>query len=286
MTAVRSMLYVPGDRPERFSKAMACGAGAVIVDLEDGVAEGGKDFARAATADWLASLDPGPVEVWVRVNSGGRLAADVSAMVGRRLAGVVVPKATSSVLAEACGVLDECEEATALAAATIGVAPLIETAAGVLCAPAMLGSPRVRRVQLGEADLAADLGATPGTDGTELLWARSALVAACACACVGPPVAPVSTEIADLESFASSTEALRRLGFVGRACIHPSQVGVAERIFAPSESELSAARAVLERLNEAASTGAGVTVGDDGRMIDEAVARAARRVLALAGELA
>ena len=295
MIAVRSMLYVPGDRPERFAKAMAAGTGAVIVDLEDGVAEGRKDDARVATAGWLRGLDDGvetgakgaPVEVWVRVNSGARLAGDVAAVAeagGRHLTGVVVAKADLDALAETCGVLDEREDATGLKAGSIGIAPLVETAAGILGAAPMLRTPRVRRVQLGEADLAADLGVTPGPDGTELLWARSTLVAACAYAGVGPPVAPVSTELTDLDAFGTSTETLRRLGFVGRACIHPRQVDVAERVFAPSESELAAAHAILDRLSEAVTAGAGVTVGDDGRMIDEAVARAARRVLALAGD--
>jgi citrate lyase subunit beta/citryl-CoA lyase len=287
MIAVRSMLSVPGDRPDRFFKAAACGTGAVIVDLEDGVAAARKDVARAAAAEWLSVLEPGPVEVWVRVNSGARLAADVAAVAaaaGGRLSGVVVPKADYEALAETCRVLDDSERRAGLVAGSIGVAPLIETAAGVLGAAVLLGAARVRRVQLGEADLTADLGLTPGSDGTELLWARSTVVAACAAAGVGPPVAPVSIELADLEALAASTEALRRLGFVGRACVHPAQVEVVERVFAPSDSELSAARAVLDRLGEATAAGAGVTVGGDGRMIDEAVACAARRMLALAGE--
>ncbi|SDF90268.1 HpcH/HpaI aldolase/citrate lyase family protein [Klenkia brasiliensis] len=276
---VRSWLYVPGDRPGRFAKAAATGAGAVVLDLEDAVPPAGKDDARAAVVDWLA----GPradVQVWVRVGTGQRGADDVAAVArGARLTGVVLPKASSRALLERVhDQLLAAEDATGRAPCSIGVSPLVESAAGVLAAPALAGGPRVRCLQLGEVDLAADLGVTPGPDGAELLLARSSVVLASAAAGITPPPAAVSTEFRDLAAFEAQTRRMVALGFRGRACIHPAQVEVVERVCRPTPEEVAAARDVLARLDASP----GVAVGADGRLLDEAVARQARATLGLA----
>lgn len=276
---VRSWLYVPGDRPDRFAKAVATGAGAVVLDLEDAVAPAGKDDARAAVVDWLA----GPredVQVWVRVNTGQRGADDVAAVArSARLTGVVLPKASSRALLERVhDQLLAAEADTGRPPCSLGVSPLVESAAGVLAAPALAGGPRVRCLQLGEVDLAADLGVTPGPDGAELLLARSSVVLASSAAGIAPPPAAVSTEFRDLDAFAAETRALTRMGFRGRACIHPAQVEVVERVCRPTPEEVAAARDVLARLDASP----GVAVGADGKLLDEAVARQARATLGLA----
>lgn len=160
------------------------------------------------------------------------------------------------------------------------VSPLVESAAGLLAAAQLATAPRVTHVQLGEADLTADLGLDPDDDGTELLFARSTVVTASAAAGIQPPLGPVSTDFRDLTAFRAGTERLRRLGFAGRACIHPSQVPVVDEVFRPSRAAVDAARDVVERL---AGAGNGVALDSGGRMIDEAVARQARRVLSAAG---
>ncbi|MCO7219029.1 CoA ester lyase [Klenkia sp. PcliD-1-E] len=276
---VRSWLYVPGDRPDRFDKAVATGAGAVVLDLEDAVPPAGKDDARAAVVDWLA----GPAtdtQVWVRVGTGQRGADDVAAVArGARLTGVLLPKASTRALLERVhDQLSAAEEATGRAPCTLGVSPLVESAAGVLAAPALAGGPRVRCLQLGEVDLAADLGVTPGPDGAELLLARSSVVLASAAAGIAPPPAAVSTVFRDLAAFEAETRRLVALGFRGRACIHPAQVEVVERVCRPAPEEVAAAREVLARLEASP----GVAVGADGTLLDEAVARRARATLALA----
>ncbi|SSC23284.1 Citrate lyase beta subunit-like, partial [Klenkia terrae] len=276
---VRSWLYVPGDRPDRFAKAVATGAGAVVLDLEDAVPPAGKDAARAAVLTLLGERPA--AQVWVRVNTGERGRDDVDAVARAPwLTGVVLPKAASRELLERVhSQLLAAEEATGRSPGGIGVSPLVESAAGVLAAPALAGGPRVRCLQLGEVDLAADLGVTPGPDGAELLLARSAVVLASAAAGIAPPPAAVSTEFRDLAAFEAQTRALTAMGFRGRACIHPAQVEVVERVCRPTPEEVAEARDVLTRL--AASPG--VAIGADGRMLDEAVARQARSTLALSG---
>jgi citrate lyase subunit beta / citryl-CoA lyase len=279
MTAL-AHLYVPGDAPDRFGKAVASGAGAVILDLEDAVAVAAKDDARAAVASWVRRPHaPGP-EVWVRTNSGERGDDDVRAVGAAGLTGVCVPKvAGSAALERLDAVLTEVEERDGVPRGSVAVCPLIESAAGLLDAAAVARSPRVRHLQLGEADLAADLGLDPQPEGEQLLFARSLVVTASAAAGIAPPLAPVATDFHDLAAFERSTHQLRRMGFVGRACIHPRQVPVVTAVFTPDPAAVEAARDILEQLE---AHGSGVAVDRHGRMIDEAVARQARRVLARA----
>lgn len=130
--------------------------------------------------------------------------------------------------------------------------------------------------QLGEVDLAADLGIRPSVDGAELLWARSRLVAASVAAGIAPPLGPVSPEIRHLAAFAEDTERIARLGFEGRACIHPAQLKTVRETLTPTVAEVEAATRILTLFEGA--DGAAV-VDADGRLVDEAVARNARRVV-------
>ncbi|MFD7425863.1 HpcH/HpaI aldolase/citrate lyase family protein [Streptomyces sp. NPDC059818] len=271
---MRSALYVPGDRPDMLAKALGRGADAVIVDLEDGVSPGSKEYARATASAWLEGIAPavrraGP-EIWVRVNPGPEAVADA-----RRVA---LPAVNGLMVAKTEGVGDLVAVADALSAAPwIALCPLLESAAALLSAPLIARGPRVSRMQLGEADLCADTGIEPGPDQRELLWPRAQLVLACAAARLAPPLGPVSTDFRDLDALLRSTTALKRLGFGGRSCIHPAQVPVVNDVFTPAAAELERARALIERFERADS---GVAVDESGRMIDEAVVRGARRVLA------
>ncbi|GGT16932.1 HpcH/HpaI aldolase/citrate lyase family protein [Nonomuraea spiralis] len=281
MTA-RSYLYVPGDAAGKLAKAAGRGADALIVDLEDAVRHTGKAAARTAVADWLAQGPRGP-EIWVRVNPGSAGHVDAKAVVRSALTGLCMAKAENAAEVEAlAAVLDQAEEAAGLAPGTISLMPLLESANAVFEARAIALAPRVTRLQLGEADLAADLGITPGPDGRELLWARSQVVAASAAAGIAPPVAPVSVEVRDLAAFRLSTEALARLGFVGRACVHPAQLPVAHEVFTPSAEVLAAAGALLDRYDQALAAGTAVCLDEAGRLVDEAVVRSARRVMGMA----
>lgn len=279
MSAI-SYLYVPGNNPDRFAKADRVGADAVIFDLEDAVSPADKEAARAQVADHLARPRPAGVEAWVRLNSDDRLGRDVAAVVGPGLRGVIPAKTSNrEELVRLDALLADAELACGLRPGRIAVAPLIESGLGVANIVDIAHGPRVTTLHLGEVDLAADLGLEPAGDEIELLFSRSQAVVACSAAGIGSPVAPVSTNFRDLAGFSTSTLGLRRLGFVGRACIHPAQLAVVHEVFTPTAVQTAEAEDILQRLDEA---GAGVAVDAAGRMIDEAVARQARRILAQA----
>ncbi len=273
---VRSHLYVPGDRPDVLAKALDRGADALIVDLEDAVPLARKDAARSAVLGWLDELpEITAAEIWVRVNQGASGHEDIRALArSPRVTGFCLAKTES---AEEVVAVAELLDAAGSAA---GLAPLLESAAAVLRAQDIAGAPRVSRLQVGEADLRADTGILPGPDERELAWVRSWVVLVSAAAGLEPPVGPVSTDFRDLDVLRESTEALRRMGYRGRACIHPAQVAVVNDVFTPSVEERAAARRVVDAYEAALAQGAGVVLGDDGRMIDEAVVRQARRLLA------
>lgn len=271
----RSALYVPGDAPDKLRKALDRGADEIIVDLEDAVLPANKAMARDIVWAWVDGLPETQVKIWVRVNPHGpERVADVRALAAcEELAGFVAAKTEN---AEELVALDALLTELGSAARVV---PLLESADAIFNAREIARAPRVERLQVGEADLRADVGVTPGADERELLYARSHVVFASAAAKIAPPIAPVSVEFRDLDAFRSSTEAVARLGFVGRACIHPAQVTVANDVYTPTAEEVAKATALLERFS---AGDAGVGVDADGRMVDEAVLRQARGVLSRA----
>lgn len=272
MTVVLSALYVPGDRPERWSKAIAAGADAVIIDLEDAVAQSHKDQARASLTD----LPPvARVALQVRVNARGSAwhVADVEAVSGLPgEVGVRLPKVESA------------DEIRALAA-SLGDRPihaLIESALGVERA-FEIATAGVASIGLGEADLRSQLGLARGPAAEPgLQWARSRIVNAAAAAGLPAPMMSVYADIADLGGLAASCAAGRALGFVGRAAIHPGQLATIESAFRPAPDEVERAREVLARIAAAAADGVGTVILDDGSFLDVAMVESARRTLALA----
>ncbi|WP_459546072.1 HpcH/HpaI aldolase/citrate lyase family protein [Nocardia sp. X0981] len=275
MSAALLYLYVPGDRPERFAKAARSGADAVVLDLEDAVPVAAKDTARRAVATWLDSADRPDIPVWVRVNPGAELVDDVTAAVRGGVAGIWLPKCDdAAVLGRLDTLLTDLEKR--FARARTPVSPLIETGTGLWNVRAVATGPRVEFLQIGEVDLAADLGITV-TTGDELLWARSRVVAASAAAGLRPPLGAASPIVDDDAAFARETRRLVELGFHGRACIHPRQLAPAREGTTPTRAEVDTALDVLAAFEAA---GGGAATDRRGRLIDEAVARHARRVLA------
>jgi citrate lyase subunit beta/citryl-CoA lyase len=263
MRSALTYLYVPGDVPERFDKALASGTDAVVLDLEDAVTAANKNHARATVAAWVAACEPGDVQIWVRVNPGPLQEDDI------RLTGIWLPKVSSA---------GEIEQADALLSGSSAVvSPLIETAAGVFAALEIARAPRVKFLQIGEVDLAADLGVDGSAE--SLSFVRAQVVAASVAAGIDPPPAAVSRNFRDADAFEADTRTLAGLGFVGRACIHPAQLAPVRTVFVPSETEVCEAEELLADLERATS---GVAVDSKGFLIDEAVARTARRVVARA----
>ncbi len=286
MSVARSHLYVPGDKPEVLAKALGRGADALIVDLEDAVAPASKDAARTVVAQWLSGLPvaaDNPVQVWIRINSGDMGHTDVRAVLSPAVTGVVAAKTESAEeLVALHAVLTAMEDKLELPAGSIGVVPLLESANAVLNALSIAKAPRVQRLQVGEADLRADIGVELGADGRELLYVRSQVVLISAAAGIDPPVGPVDTNFRDTEALAESTRAVKRMGYVGRACIHPAQAAIVNEVFTPTADEVAAAKDLIARFDAAMAAGDGVCLDAQGRMVDEAVVRQARRTLSLA----
>lgn len=262
VVAARTLLFVPGNRPERYAKAATSGADVIVVDLEDAVAPDEKDFARASALRWFAEGHPGIV----RVNAVGTPwhADDLDA-----LADVVdvlfLPKADSA---------GEVAEVASRLRPTGGILALVETAAGVLAAPQVAAAPGVCRLAFGNFDLAAQLG-IDRDDHWALAPMRTTVVIASAAAGLPGPLDGVSGSLDDQEVIGADAAHSARLGFGGKLCIHPRQVATAGDFFLPSEGDVVWARRVLEVV---AGAGSGaVTLG--GAMIDKPVVDRARHIV-------
>jgi citrate lyase subunit beta / citryl-CoA lyase len=276
---MRSYLFVPADVPAALAEAFDQGADVVVVDLAEAVAPRDRRAARAGVARWLRDR-PGDARVWVRINPGPLGHDDAREVVGPGLSGFCVSRTESTTQLDALdAVLSIVESEAGLPHRAIAVAPVLESAGAILAAPAIARAVRVERLHLAETDLRAELGIDPSPDERELLCLRSQVVLASAAAGLAPPVGPASPTL-DIAAFADSTEALRRLGFHGRACRYPGQVGVVNQVFTPSTDAVAAAQEILDRHGKAAR--AGVSAVDcHGRTIDGAQLRAARRTLTL-----
>lgn len=257
----RSLLFVPASRPDRFDKALAAGADAVVIDLEDAVPPADKDRAREAVAAWLA---PGR-SVVVRINGAGTgwFRDDLALCARPGVAAVMLPKA------------ERADQVAALRdAGAAAVMPLIESAAGFAALPAIAGAPGVQRLAFGSIDIQVDLGMRDPLE-DELLLFRSQLVLASRLAGLQPPIDGVSTAIDDAERLRGDVLRARRLGFGGKLCIHPRQVEGVNRHFAPSEAE----RAWAQRVLAAAAAAGGAAVALDGAMVDQPVILRAQAIL-------
>ncbi len=259
----RTYLFVPATRPERFAKALAAGAHAVIVDLEDAVAIAEKAAARAA----LAAALPLPQPVLVRINAAATpwFADDLLACRQRGVAGVVLPKAESAA---------DVERVRSVVGADVGVYPLVETAAGLWHASEIARAPGVRRLLFGAIDFQLDMGLADD----DLVHFRSQLALVSRVAGLPAPVDGVTTAIDDEAILAHDVERARRLGFGGKLCIHPKQVAPVNAAFRPTADEVAWAQRVVAA--DAAAGGAAVAV--DGKMVDRPVLLKAQEVLAAA----
>ena len=257
---LRSLLFAPGSDERKLQSALESGAGGAVADLEDAVAPTRKEAAR----EIVARLAP-PI---VRVNGADtQWFADDLALVERlSLEAVVLPKATPEAVA-------------ALGEAGPPVIAIVETAVGVRNAYEIAAMPRVAALLLGAVDLGAEVGLEPRPDGLEILYARSKIVLDSTAAGIRPPFDIVHLDITDEEGLEEECLFARSLGFRGKACIHPAQVPIVNRVFAPSEAEVAWARKVVEGYEREASEGRGAFTLN-GAMVDLPVVERARRMLA------
>jgi len=278
MRPLRSILFVPGNRADRFPRALAAGADAVVFDLEDGVEDGRKADARGAIAEWLAATPASRTARFVRVNASGSAwqAEDLVwlASVSGHIEGVVLPKAESSA---------DIERVAALAPAGC-VIPLLETARGIIGAAAIASArATIPALLFGAEDFTAELGIPRTLDGEELLLARSQVVLAAA-AIGADAIDAVFVDLAAPERLRQDATRARALGFRGKMAIHPDQVATINGVFSPSADEIARARRLIDAADAARRQGEGAFRFED-RMVDAPVIARARRVLALADAL-
>jgi citrate lyase subunit beta/citryl-CoA lyase len=277
--SIRSFLYVPGDRTDRIRKAVNSAADAVLIDLEDAVASSAKSLARDSVCEFLDTDADDDVLPWVRINAGAVGRSDLAALtrVAHRIGGLVLAK---------CDEVAWLDEVASTIGESVSLSPLIESAVAVRHLDAICAHPRVDQCHLGEIDLIADLGAN--REGAEQLLghARSELIYASAAAEILPPIAGVHAAVRDLDGLTATSRALANVGFNGRPAIHPSQVEVINAAFTPSTHEVDAARRTIDQYQLATDADVGAVVDLDGAMLDEAVVRRARRVLARADTIA
>ncbi len=278
MQSPRSYLFVPGDRPERFDKALSSGADAVVLDLEDAVLPAAKAAARAALATYLAARATArSVELQrlvVRINAEGSawFDDDLVLLAACPGAAVMLPKAervqTLATLQQRCP--------------GMAVLALVESAAGVLAADALAAAPGVQRLVFGTLDYALDMGLEgemATTLGLDFAASRLALVSRAAG--LASPVAGVTPAIDDEALLRSELARAQAHGFGAKLCIHPKQVAVVHAALAPSAEELRWAQRVLQAV-AAAGAGPAGAVQLDGRMVDKPVIERARRIVARA----
>ena len=261
-----SARYVPATRADRIPKALTSGADAVIVDLEDAVAPQDKDAARAALDAALAAGVSGGVPLWVRVNAVSPWMEADLAVCARHAAvqAVMVPKAESAAQMQAA--FEACGGKPLVA--------LIETAQGFAQRDEVARHPAVQRLAFGSIDFQLDLGIAG--EGEALLMFRSALVLTSRLAEQPAPLDGVTVEVADLQPVATDAARARQLGFGGKLCIHPHQVGPVNAAFSPSEAEIDWAQRVIA----ACEAAAGAAVAVDGKMVDKPVLLRAQALLA------
>ncbi|MFG1699931.1 HpcH/HpaI aldolase/citrate lyase family protein [Nonomuraea sp. NPDC049309] len=262
-------LYVPGDRPERFGKAVASGADVVIIDLEDAVAPARKDEARENAVAYLRERPDGGV-LHVRVNDPATARGrDDLAAVADLADAVRLPKVEST------AVLDALTGAPAYA--------LLESAAGIVNAHEIAAHPRVAGVALGEQDLANELGIA---DEQAMNHLRLQVVLAAAAAGLPPVPMSVYPDVKDEAGLLASCRAGRAIGLFGRTAIHPRQIPAIRRAFRPGEEETARAAEIVAAAERAEQAGLGAVALPDGRFVDAPVVARARRTLALARHLA
>jgi (S)-citramalyl-CoA lyase len=271
-TRVRSWLFTPATRPDRFAKAFAAGADVAILDLEDAVAPGDKAQARTTALDYLVHDPADGVRHALRINGLDRRAgiSDLDALLGSTAAPdfLVLPKTET---AGHLQILDRLLTAGSKDTRLIG---LIESARGLAAVEAIAAAtPRLAGLMLGAGDMAADLGSA--RTWAPLAFARGRLIAACALAGVTPIDAPFF-DLHDEAALKQEVAAAVALGFAAKAAIHPAQIGTINAALTPSVEAVEKARAILAENAKGVGT-------IDGQMIDEAIARKARRTLAAAG---
>lgn len=277
----RSMLFVPGNSPGMLLSADIHQADAVILDLEDAVAPNQKDAARVLVRRALLGLPYRGVEIIIRINplGSGFTREDIFAMVPLKPKLLMPTKVSGPQdIHEISVMVAQAEQENGLEQGSVGLLPLLETAAGIENAYLIAGcDPRVKAIFLGAEDLSSDLQAVRSLKGDEILYARGRVVVAARAAGVEVYDTPF-TDVNDEEGLEKDAAFARALGFTGKAAISPRHIPAINAAFSPSQEEISYAMEVMAAIEEGQKQGRGA-VSLRGKMIDKPIVDRARRVL-------
>lgn len=281
----RSRLYVPGNTPKMIPPAGLYGADVISLDLEDAVHPEFKLDARMLVSEALKVVDFGPdTEVTVRINPistpWGKW--DIKQIVCERLDGIYIPKVeTTEDVILVDDLVSEMEQKRGLELGRIKLFATMETAKGILNAKDIaLCSKRLEGITIGGEDLTADLGGIRSPDGIAIHTSRQLIVLAAKAAGI-QAIDTVYSDFQDMEGLRRETELIKKMGFDGKACIHPSQVEVIHEVFNPTPEEIRYAVRVKKAMEEAKLKGSGV-IAIGRKMVDRPIMLKAERILALA----
>ena len=283
---LRSLLFVPGDSERKFARAKDCGADVLILDLEDSVAPPRKGAARALVASLIEDKPDRAWSCFVRVNAldTGLTVDDLAAVVKPGLDALLIPKANAAAdLASIAARLGVLETQAGMAQGATKLATVATETPKAMFALGSYAPPHPRLIALtwGAEDLSAALGATDNKE-PDGAWTFPYQLARAQClfAAAAAEVAAIDTVFTDFRDFHGLEQDCRRSrrdGFVGRLAIHPDQIAIINRAYAPSEAEIEHARKIVAAFE--ADPGAG-TLGVDGKMVDIPHLKAARKTLA------
>ncbi|MEN6594147.1 MAG: citrate (pro-3S)-lyase subunit beta [Clostridiaceae bacterium] len=280
----RTMLFVPGNNPGMMSDAHIYGSDALMFDLEDSVSLGEKDAARLLVYHALKTIHYGECEKVVRVNplSTPYGKADIEAMVAAGAEVIRLPKTeTAQDIADTEEEILRAEKKYGVPEGKTRIMAAIEGALGVVNAHSIaMASKRLIGIALGAEDYCANLKTTRSKEGSELFYARSAIVVAARAAGIDV-IDTVFSDVNDEEQLIKETQAVKQLGFDGKSVINPRQIKPVHRVFTPTPAEIQKALRIMEASRQAEARGSGV-VALDGKMIDRPVVLRAERCLELA----
>lgn len=280
MHSRRALLYMPGDNWKMITKAVTLGVDSICMDMEDGTAINKKAEARVTIAKALQELDFGKSEKLARINSvgSGWEKNDIESVLPYRPDGIVIPKVESFEHVEWAGKLIEAAELKyGWPVNSIRVLIGVETAKGILDLKEIAAHPRLDAIIFGGEDFSASIGATRTKDATELLYARQAVVVACAANDL-QAIDIVTIDYKDIESLRAEAEFGARLGFSGKQVIHPAQVEPVQFAFTPSDEAIAYAKRIIETFEASQKEGKGA-YSLDGKMIDMPLLKNAQKVL-------
>jgi len=283
----RTMLFAPANDLRKVGKALLLNADGTVLDLEDAVALSEKSNARNALKEALALPRRG--DVFIRVNSAQTdfILADLLAAVTEGVKGLVLAKSESAEeIRQIDWLMEKIEKERGITAGSLELIPFIESANAIVNAFAIASaSPRVSRMFFGGVDYVLDIGTTFSKSGQEIFYARSQLVVASRAAGIEPPIDTVYPAFKDIEGLVADANTVRQMGFQGKLAIHPGQIEPLNEVFTPTPEETAWAKKIVDVFDESEARGQAV-FQVDGKMIEYPIANRARRIIALAEQIA